>query len=292
MSLTELILLVLKTSIALSVLALGLKATFSDAIYLFRYPHHLVRAFLSMNVLMPSLAWILSLTFDLNPAVKIALGALSVSPVPPIFPKKALKAGGKENYAVGLLVAAALLAIVVVPITIEIFEKTVGLPLQMPARDVATLVFKTVLAPLLAGIVLRRLAPPLAARTAEPLGTLASVLLILSVLPVLFGSSRAMLSLVGNGTLASLSAFAVAGFIIGHLLGGPGPDNRQVLSLATATRHPGMAAAIAQANFPGQTLVVPAIALYLIVSGILAALLLALRTRSEKTSETDKQRAA
>jgi bile acid:Na+ symporter, BASS family len=291
MNLTAVILLVLKVSIALNVLALGLEARLADATFLFRSPHRLGRALLSMNVLMPLFTLAMITKFSLSPAVKIALVALSVSPVPPIFPKKVLKAGGKGNYAIGLLVAAALLAIVTVPLALEIVEKLVGVPLRMPVRDVATLVFKTILAPLLIGMGLGSKFPSFAERAAKPTSTAASVLLILSILPVLFGSARAMLSLVGNGTILGVAAFALAGLIIGHLLGGPESENRHVLSLATATRHPGMAAAIAQASFPGQKLVVPAIVLYLIVAGLLSALA-SWGTRASRASEKENQRAA
>jgi BASS family bile acid:Na+ symporter len=268
MNLQSLILLVLKISIALNVFALGLDATLADATHLFRHPRDLGRVFLSMNVVMPALALALVMTFNLHPAVKIALVALSVSPVPPIFPKKALKGGGKGDYTVGLLVATALLAIMVIPITMDIFQRIAGVPLQMPARSVAVLVFTTVLAPLLAGIALRAVAPSLAERSVKPIGILATVLLLLSLLPVLFGSIRTILSLVGNGALVCFAGFALVGYFVGHWLGGPEFENRSVLALATASRHPGIAAAIAHANFPEQKLAVPAIVLYLLVSGI------------------------
>ena len=292
MSLIAVILLGLKISIALSVLALGLKETLSDATFLLRRPQQLGRIFLSMNVLMPLFALLMVARFPLHPAVKIALVALSVSPVPPIFPRKALKAGGTENYTVGLLAAAALLAIVIVPIAMKIVERIEGVPLQMPAGAVATLVFQTILAPLLIGIGLRVVTPSFAERAAKPIGIFASVLLILCVVPVLFGSTRAMLSLIGNGTILALAAFALVGLIIGYLLGGPELENRRVLSLATATRHPGLAAAIAHTNFPGQKLAMPAIALYLIVSGIVSAFASTRGTRVGKAAETESQRAA
>ena len=56
MDLGAAILLASKISIALSVFALGLKATLADATFLFRRPSQLVRAFMSMNVLMPLIA--------------------------------------------------------------------------------------------------------------------------------------------------------------------------------------------------------------------------------------------
>jgi BASS family bile acid:Na+ symporter len=83
MNMTAVILLMLKTSIILSVFAIGLKATFADATFLFRRPGHLLRALLSMNVLMPLAAMAFAAPFHLHPAVKITLLVISVSPTPP-----------------------------------------------------------------------------------------------------------------------------------------------------------------------------------------------------------------
>jgi len=275
MNMIEVILLVLKVSIMLSVFAIGLKATFAEATFLFRRPGHLLRAFLSMNVLMPLVALVLAAPFDLHPAVKIALVVISVSPTPPIFPKKAHKAGGKDEYDIGLLVEAAVLAVILIPITLEILEKITGIPLAMPALSVALLVLTTILAPLLVGMAVRKIAPAIADRAAKPIGVLASVLLILSALPVLIGMAPTVFSFIGDGRVISLAAFALAGLIIGHLLGGPEPENRPVLALATSCRHPAVALAIAHANFPNQKLTAAAVFLYVISSAILSALYLA-----------------
>jgi BASS family bile acid:Na+ symporter len=86
--------------------------------------------------------------------------------------------------------------------------------------------------------------------------------------------ARTVFSLIGDGTVVSLASFALVGLIVGHLLGGPEPDNRPVLALATASRHPAVALAIAHANFPEQKLAGPAVFLYVILSGILSALYL------------------
>ena len=271
---TAIILLVLKASIILSVFAIGLKATFADATFLFRRPGHLLRALLSMNVLMPLTALAVAAPFDLHPAVKIALVALSASPTPPVLPKKALKAGGTEAYTIGLLVAAAALSIVSIPLSLEIFERLTGVSLAIRAGEVATLVLTTILTPLLAGIAVRTVAPEPADRMAHPIGILASVLLVVCALPVVFGLGRTALPLITDGTVLSLGGFALAGCVIGHALGGPEPDNRPVLALATASRHPAVAMAIAHANFPEQRLTGAGIFLYLILAGILSALYL------------------
>jgi BASS family bile acid:Na+ symporter len=275
MNLVAIILLMLKASIILSVFAIGLKATFADATFLFRRPNYLIRALLSMNVLMPLVALAISEAFALHPAVKIALVAISVSPIPPILPNKAMKAGGKEDYMIGLLVAISALSIFVIPITMEIFERITGVSLAMQPRSVSIIVLTTILLPLLIGIAIGKIAPTFADRAAKPIGILGSALLILSALPLLIGSARTVFSLVGNGTILSLAGFALIGLIIGHLLGGPELDHRTVLALATASRHPAVAVAIAHANFPEQPLAVAAVLWYLILSGILSAFYLA-----------------
>lgn len=267
-TLVSLIPILVKISIGVSVFAIGLKATFSDATYLFRKPAALARALLSMNVVMPLFAALLGLAFELHPAVKIALVALSVSPLPPILPNKALKAGGREDYTIGLLTASALLSIIFIPVTMELFEAVSGVPLQMTAREVALLVLTSILAPLLLGIAARSFWNSFA-RAAKPLNLLAMLLLILAVLPILFTSIRAILVLIGDGTLLALAAFAVVGLVTGHFLGGE-PGSRPVLALATSARHPAIAIAIAHVNFPDQKLTGAVVLVYLVLSTILA----------------------
>lgn len=268
---TAIILLVLKGSIILSVFAIGLKASFRDVTYFSRWPGQLARAFLSMGVIMPLFALTLILLFDLHPAVQIALFAISVSPIPPIFPNKALKAGGRENYTIGLLVTSALCSVIVIPVAMEILERIAGIPLQMRARTVAAVIATTIFLPLILGIAVKTWAPKLADKLVKPMALVALLLLVLSALPVLGGATGAMLSLIGDGTLLSFSAFAVVGFVAGHLLGGPAQENRPTLALASATRHPAVALAIAHANFPNQRLAMPAVLLYLMVVGVLSA---------------------
>ena len=289
MSLVAIILLVLKISIILSVLAIGLKSTFADAAFLFRKPGHLARAILAMYVIMPIVALLIAYSFNFNPAVKIALVLLSVSPIPPILPNKMFKAGGKEDYTIGLLADTSLLAIIFIPLILQVFQQLIQIPLGMTAASIAPQVLATLIVPLLVGIAIRTFLQNVADRIAKPLSMVATVLLILGFLPVLFGSLRASLSLIGDGTLISLAAFALIGIIVGHFLAGPEIENRPVLALATSSRHPAIAIAIANANFPDQKLVAPAVLLYLILSIVLAVPYLNWVKKHADTSADRKQ---
>jgi BASS family bile acid:Na+ symporter len=283
MDLAALIVLVAKASIILIVFSLGLKATFEDVTYMLKQPGELVRSLLALNVIIPLVAAMLVAAFDLDPAVKIALVALAVSPVPPVLPGKQLKAGRSQSYVLGLLVTEAVLAIVLVPVTLALIGAALGREVRVAPGVVARIVLTTVLAPIAAGLVVRRLAPSLAERIEPALSRLGSILLLVAVVPIVVVAWPAISSLIGNGTLVALAVLALAGLGVGHVLGGPDEDDRTALALAGASRHPGVAIAIAAAMFPGVKLAPAAILLYLLVSAVVAAPYVASRRQRHAT---------
>lgn len=268
MTIAELLPIVLKASLMLLVFGVGLKAAISDALYLFRRPAQLLRALLSMDVLVPLIAILLASTFALEPPVKIALVTLSLAPLPPTFSKKPRKAGGKLSYTVGLFVAVTLIAIVFIPFALALISRVSGVPLQMSSGAVWALVLWSLLLPLVTGMAIRRAAPSFAERVAGPVKSIAGVVLFVAVLPILIKVWPIMMSLVGNGTLVVMIILAVLALAAGHLLGGPDPEDRAVLALSSAARHPAIAIAIAQVNFPDQKLAPAAVLLYVLVSGL------------------------
>lgn len=284
MDLATLIISVLKLSVILTVFALGLGVTVGDILSLRERPGHLLRSLTAMNLVMPLVAVGLATALQLKPAVEIALVALSISPVPPLLPRRAVKAGGKPAVAFGLLIAAGLFAIVFIPAALELIGLVFKVPVRLSAIAVARIVGMTVLLPLGAGIALKALVPALAERVARPLSLAATVMLFAALLPVLITKWPAIVSLFGNGTLLAFTAFVVVGLAVGHLLGGPDPDDRTVVAYSTASRHPGVALTIAAANFPGQKLVVPALLLYLLVGAILTIPYAAWRNRRAKAA--------
>ena len=268
MTIAELLPIVLKASLMLLVLGVGLRATTSDAFYLFRRPRQLLAALLSMDVVVPLIAIVLASTFSLEPAVKIALVTLSLAPLPPTFSKKPLKAGGKMSYTVGLFVSVTIIAIVFIPLALALISRVTGVPLQMSPGAVWALVLWSLLAPLAAGMAIRRAAPSFAERAAGPVVAIATVVLIVAIVPILIKVWPIMMSLIGNGTVVVMVILAVLALAAGHFLGGPDADDRTVLALSSAARHPAIAIAIAHANFPEQKLAPAAILLYVLVSGI------------------------
>jgi BASS family bile acid:Na+ symporter len=163
-----------------------------------------------------------------------------------------------------------------------VFDRVFGLAARIAPTTVAKVVLLTILMPLVAGILARQYFPELAARAALPIVRIATVLLLLAVVPVLLVAWPVVKSFLGNGTVLVLAAVAAFGLAAGHLLGGPDPSNQTVLALSTASRHPAVALAIATAGGAEKKAELAAILLYLIVAGVVSALYTAWRRQQAK----------
>jgi bile acid:Na+ symporter, BASS family len=272
MTFADLIPVAIKLSIVLLVFSLGLRAAWGDAISLFRQPGLLVRSILAMAILMIAFVVAIASVFDLQPATKIAILALAISPVPPLLPNRQQIAGGSHSYAIGLMVTAALFAMVLMPFFVQALGVYFDAETHMQFRQVAAIVGVSIIAPLAAGMFIRYVAPEFAERIGKPVSMLAAVLLVGAALIVLFNLSEPIWRMIGHGVLVVLALFTLVGIAIGHFLGGPNPDDRTVLALATGIRHPGLAMAIASVNFPEQKAAVLAVVVCHILVGLILSI--------------------
>jgi len=134
------------------------------------------------------------------------------------------------------------------------------------------------------GMALRYLAPKFSEGFADVIAKIGVALLLISVLPILIVLLPAIWSLTGSGMLLAFIVFALAGVMAGYFLGGSDPKERTVLALATTSRHPGIAIALASANVVDETpkqVIAAAVILYLITSTIVVAPFLKWLSRDE-----------
>jgi BASS family bile acid:Na+ symporter len=270
MSGAEIIKLLLTASVLLLVFALGLRARFTDVSSLFREsfrpPHRLLRSLAAMYLVVPSCALGLGLAFDLPVAVRVAILAMAISPIPPILPGKQLKFGGHREYVFGLIIAVSLCAFVLVPIMVELIGRMFGREATFGPWSVARVIAPSILIPLALGMTVRHFAPHWASRIAPWASRVGNIVLVAGVLPVLVKAWPAMVSLIGHATMVSILILVVVAIAIGHSVGGPDPHDRSTLAFASAMRHPGVAMAIATQNMPDEPRVGAAVLLYLLVA--------------------------
>jgi BASS family bile acid:Na+ symporter len=269
MSLNALVRLTLLLSIWLIVLSLGARASPANAIFLLRQPGKLARALAAMFVAVPAFAVLLAATTSVPPAIKFSIVAMSAGPTPPVLPFKQMKAGSDADYALGLLVAAALASIVLTPLLVAAAARVLGDTAGVDPVTVARTVVLTIGLPLAAGLVLHTLSSR-AAQAIAPVAQRVGFLLLIVVFVVMLASAwREIPGLFGNGGGLAIVATVAVGLLAGHLLGG---RHRHGLALAAATRHPGVALAIAQMNFPDQQKpITAAILVYLLITAVVTA---------------------
>jgi BASS family bile acid:Na+ symporter len=265
----QMIMLALQVSIILTVFGFGLQARLDDVLFLVRRPRILVLSLIAMFVVMPLFALLLTSVFSFLPAVAVSLIALSISPVPPLLPRRITKSAGLSPYGIGLMVTAASLSILFIPLATYLIGRFTSHPFTMGPAAVAKMIFPSVLIPLAVGMLVHNLWPAVAKRIAHPLALFANVLLLLGGLCILVVAAPSIWKLVGNGTILAFAAFIIVGLMAGHFLGGKDPDQRVPLALCSACRHPALAIAIAKISAPAERNALSAILLYLLLNSVL-----------------------
>jgi len=256
-------------SLLVLVLAIGLDATVDDLFHILQRPRLLIRGVLSVNVIVPLAAALLTALFPQPPAVKAGILLMAISAIPPTLPKDELEAGAPRAYAYGLYLALALLTVAVVPLAVRITGWVYGVEARLPIETAALKVGLYVILPLAFGLWVRQQAPRLASRIARRIWKLSMLLLVIGEAPVLFTTWPLMLGLLGSGAVSLMVLLTVISLVSGHLLGGRHPGKRGALALASATRHPAIATTLAHA-YIGDPQTLATILLYLIVSMLIA----------------------
>lgn len=269
-ALKEIIPLVFAGSLFALVLAVGLDAELDELLSLFGKPWRLLKAVLAVNVVVPVAACLLIAVFPISHVAKAGILLMAVSPVPPLVPGKELKVGGGRTYSYAVYTALILLAVLVVPVSLELLHALYGVRIAIPTAGVVRNVALTVVAPIILGLVIRRVAPAFAKRATPALRLIAMIMLGVAFVPMMIGAWPAFAPLIGDGTLLVMALVATVALLGGHLLGGPNMHDRAALAVTAATRHPGIALMIVSANAADPH--VSAAVLGFMIVGIVAAI--------------------
>jgi BASS family bile acid:Na+ symporter len=258
-------------SIALLVLSIGMAAPPGSFRAGAAHPVAVGRAMLAMFVGLPLVALVLALLLPLDPAARVAILALAVSPMPPILPLKEQKAGAPADYALSIQVAASIVALAAAPLMALAAHALFGRSIDFNGAAMARTILVTILLPLAAGIGLAALAPATAARLVRPLRLGAilplgglSLFLLPKLVPLVVASAT-------GPTLAAILLLVGAGLAIGHVSAGADEGERHGLALATAARHPGVAIGLAtSASYVSSKAVVGVVLLHLVATVLLS----------------------
>lgn len=257
----------LEGSIVTLVLGLGLRGASRELRVLASRPRLLTGALVTVHVLVPLLVMsILSILHVPAPAL-IGVMLLAISPGAPILPRRALP-GCASEWVLSFSAFGTLFSIVTVPLWLALTSRLFIDDASLAPLSVARLVTVLFLLPLALGWVLRRLAPELMTRASGPV-IVAGNLLLFVVLLSIVGDVVPALRGLGASFALGAAALAVCSILVGHVMAGAERQDRSVLALLAAIRHPGLAVLVARYNF-GQELVLPAVVATALISSCIA----------------------
>lgn len=250
-------------------LARGLTTSAADLKYFGERRGLLVRSLLAVDVAVPVLTLLVTVLLRPAPATTLGLLILAASPAAPFVLLKIESAGGRREYATSLHLALALLAVVTTPATLALLAGFAGVELKVSAFAVAEQIGVSVLLPLLAGMLVRRLVPTASSRLVRPLETFAIGLQVLLIVAVLASTYHLLLSMDIRSYLA-IGATVAAALVAGHLLGWGRQEENTALALESATRNVGLALLIASFFAPLEK-ALPVLVPYAVISSIVVA---------------------
>jgi bile acid:Na+ symporter, BASS family len=257
-------------SVALIVFAEALRIAPNQVVAYFKdHPLVMLRALVASLILVPAAALGLILLLEPAPAVAVGLAILVACPPAPLMIKSATKTGGGDAaFIASLHLCLAALAVVTVPAILHVLSIPLGFRAGVDPASLLSLLAKTILIPIAAGLAVRALFPARADAFGPLVGKVGTVGLLLVVIALLGALFRTLLNM-DAWSYVVIAAVCVAGLAIGHLLGPQNGQQKTVLAIECAVRHPGLAVTIASTNFtPQQALpvLVPCVLTFIVIA--------------------------
>jgi bile acid:Na+ symporter, BASS family len=129
-------------------------------------------------------------------------------------------------------------------------------------------------------MVVRWLAPEASERIADRLLAVVGVIFTLCALALL-ATHLGLVLAAGWTAIATFAGLSLAALVIGHVLGGPDPEDRTALAVCCATRHVGLAVLVAAAVPGPRTAVL--VAAYIVASAVVCIPYVQWRRRASGT---------
>ncbi len=257
-----------KVTLFTLMLAIGVNFSKEKFIFLWRDLNKLLRSLLAVIVLVPLIVILLLWVLKLPPESATVLALLAASPGAPLTTKRSEMAGVSTPYSTSLQLTLAILAVIITPLTVSLFDTIFDLSIKVTAINIAKQVIQVQFLPIGIGVLLQKIQPQLTEKISKPLTILANILFIIMVLIIL----PVAISLIFKMDLLSIIAIiitALASLLIGHFLGGTDLHERSALAISSIARNIGLVLFILLLNGVAKPFI-PALISYTILGAIIA----------------------
>lgn len=251
--------------IVASMLAMGMSLTVPMILEPLKNVRLVLVALLANFVLVPLLAYLITLVIPLDQPLQVGLIVLATAAGAPFLPKLVTGAKGNIALGVGLMVLLMVVTIAYMPIVLPLLLPGVSVDPLAIAENLIVLM----LIPLAIGLLMRSHSPDTAAKWQPFMNKISGFAIVVLLVVGLGLNISNILGLIGSLGLLALVLFIIGSFLIGFVLGGGNSGLRDVMGLGTAQRNVSAAILVSAQNFPG-TETLP----YVLVAAILLLLVL------------------
>jgi bile acid:Na+ symporter, BASS family len=227
---------------------MGLTLRGADLAVVARRPRAVLTGVLAQYTVMPLLGWAVARALDLDPLLAVGMVLVGAAPGGTASNVVVYLARGDVALSVAMTTVSTLLAPLLTPLLVLWLA---GSLLPVPAGSLVLSVLQVVLVPVLAGLLVRRLAPRAVERVL-PLLPLVSVLGIVVVVAAVVGANRDAVLTAGPLVLLAVVVHNGLGLLLGWTIGrasGVDVAARRAVSIEVGMQNSGLAAALATAHF-------------------------------------------
>ncbi len=247
-----------------SMLSMGLSLTMKQIIDPLKDAKLVILALVANFILVPLVAYAITLILPLGESVSIGLILLSTAAGAPFLPKLVEVAKGNTAFSVGLMVLLMVVTIIYLPLVLPLLLSGV----EVNPWDIAKSLIIMMLIPLAIGLFIRARYEESATKLLPTFAMASNIgILVLMVLGLVLNFSS-MIALVGTLGILAAIIFLVLSLVIGYLLGGSDAGIKSVMGLGTAQRNISAALVVAAQNFDSDVIT------YLMVVAIIGFVIL------------------
>jgi BASS family bile acid:Na+ symporter len=247
-----------------SMLSMGLSLTMKQIVDPLKDAKLVILALVANFILVPLVAYAITLILPLSESVSIGLILLSTAAGAPFLPKLVEVAKGNTAFSVGLMVLLMVVTIIYLPLVLPLLLSGV----EVNPWDIAKSLIIMMLIPLAVGLFIRARYEDSAAKLLPTFAMASNIgILVLMVLGLVLNFSS-MIALVGTLGILAAIIFLVLSLVIGYLLGGSDAGIKSVMGLGTAQRNISAALVVAAQNFDSDVIT------YLMVVAIIGFVIL------------------
>jgi BASS family bile acid:Na+ symporter len=199
---------ILGIALAITMWGMGLNLVIDDFKRILRNPKIVLLGLINQLVLLPIVAFMLVTLFPSTPEVAVGIMILSASPGGPTSNLLSLLAKADTALSVTLTAITSVVTIFTIPFIVNIaLEQFGGLSqsIQLPVLDTILKMVLIVIAPMLLGMLIKKLLPAFAEKMEKPIRTISVSLLALIIVGIVIKESENIVSYFVDAGLLSLS---------------------------------------------------------------------------------------